>query len=209
MASFALDHFPANRGWRWKTVSDKNWDGPEGPFQLDAGETQTVHELDVEGEDVIMGWILYGSVTSPSDQIVFESVTEEPGSEGQRRAGGFKAANLLNAGATEARAGFPWVEQTTVDGSDLFTVWVNASGGFAIPVRFPEFSRIQISNPSDSAITVNSFDTASLLVHKPEVFFQQLAAWNALQGRVPPERVTELDSATVDELVSVLTEAPD
>lgn len=207
--SFSLDHLPANRGWRWKIVDDSNWDGPEGPFTLDPDETKKIHELDLEGEDVTMGWIIYSSVTSTSDQITIDSVTERPGREGQRRAGGFKAESLLNTGATEARAGLPWAEQTTVDGTDLFTVWVNAFSGFAIPVRFPEFSRIQIENPSDSPITINGFRTASLLVHKPEVFFKQMAAWNALQGNIPPERVNKLDEETVDELVSIITEAPE
>jgi len=209
MSSFSLDHLPANRGWRWKIVNDSNWSGSEGPFTLDSEESKTIHELDIEGEDVVMGWIIYASVTSESDQITLDSVTEVPGPEGQRRAGGFKAEDLINSGATEARAGLPWAEQTTVSGTDKFTIWLNAFSGFAIPVRFPQFSRIEISNPSNSSIQVDSFKTASLLVHKPELFFRQLRAFQALTGDIPPERVTELDTDTVDELVSVLTEAPD
>jgi|GEM_PF-5180683 len=208
MSAFSLDHLPANKGWRWKIVNDSNWDDPEGPFVLEPGETRAIHKLDIEDEDVTMGWIIYASVTATSDQITLDSVTERPGPENQRRAGGFKAEDLLNAGATEARAGLPWAEQTTVAGTDLYTIWVNAFSGFAIPVRFPELSRIEISNPSESSITVNGFNTASLLVHKPEVFFNQMAAWNALQGHIPASRVSELDSETIEELVGIIKEAP-
>lgn len=209
MGSFSLDHLPANRGWRWKIVNNRNWDGPDTPFTLDPGEIKEIHRLDLEGEEVAMGWIVYTSVTSTSDQITVDSVTERPGPEGQRRAGGFKAEDLLNTGATEARAGLPWAEKTTVDGTDLYTVWVNAFSGFAIPVRYPEFSRIEIKNPSDSPIAVNGFRTASLLVHKPKTFFKQLAAFEAASGRISPQKATELDDSTLDDLLQMMKDTPD
>lgn len=191
MGAFDLEHLPFNRGWRWKIEQTSD------NFTLEPGEDRVIHELNLEDtdEDVIAGWIVYAQVSSTSDQITFDSVTELPGPEGKRRAGGFKAEDLIAGGATDPRTALPWAEQTAVDGVDVYSIWVNAFGGFAIPVRFPEFSRLVVSNPADndSDITVTGYNSASLLVHEPEDFFRQMRAYKALSGEI------KLEASTVEE----------
>lgn len=209
MTSFDVDHLPFNRGWRWKQTQQTE------DFVLDAGESKTMQELSLPDQDVAAGWLVFASVSSTSDKVTFNTVTELPGPDNKRRAASFTARELLNAGATEARAGLPWAEQTTVGGTDVFSIWANAFAGFAIPIRFPEFSKVEVKNPTDAQMTVLGFRVGSLLIHKPDTFFRQMRAFNLLTQ--PNDVKTEKDviekiemtNDAEETLLNGLAETPD
>lgn len=188
--TFQLDHLSLVKGWRPKTEVFDN-------FTIEPDGTEVVHTLDLDDEEVLAGWGVAFAVVTTSDQLVFEAIVEPPGADGDRRTGSFKIEDQLNAGQTEAQVGVPTVEETIVDGVTLYTLTLNAFGSsYGLTVRFPEFGRIELRNPSDSTITVNQSKAVSFLLHRPELFFKQIRAYNALTAQTgDTQYISELETA--------------
>lgn len=204
--AFNLDHFAFTNGWRFKITDGDRRDDLSTPFTIEPGEQQEIHRLDLEDEDVFGGWLFGAVLTSTSSDIAVEAITDPPGPNNQRRSGIISASELITSGANEPRDTQTWVEQTNIGGTDFYSLWFNGFGGFGAPVRFPEFSRVIAHNTGNSTITVNAFNVRSILIHKPELFFRQLAAFQAAQGKISPERVDELDEDTISGLIDIMNE---
>lgn len=207
--SFTLDQLALNRGWRFKITDGDRLRGLDTPFTLDPDEKETIQQLDVDDEDVFAGWLMGAFATSTSEDLAVQAITEPAGAEGQRRSGVISAGELLQTGANEPKTSSPWAKQTTVGGTDYYSVWFNGFDGFGAPTRFPEMSRVEVKNTGSSSITVTGFRVSSILIHQPKTFFRQLAAYNAAQGSIPPSRVEKLDEETLSDLINIMEEKPE
>jgi hypothetical protein len=201
--TFSLSQLAFNKGWRYKITDGQRVDNLSTPLQLNAGETRTIHEIDIEDGEILSGYLMAAVVTSTDPGIAVQAITDPPGAENDRRSGIISAQELIRTGATDPRTNAPWVEVTNVQEQTFYNLWFNGFDGFGAPARYPRFSRVEVSNQGPAPIQLSGFRVTSLLIHRPELFFRQLAAFNLLTGLARPE-VLDMDDSEVQELIGVL-----